>query len=107
MLCGHSCSKYNDITVVCLHTTVVRMTLRMVYIHNGYNGQPYGTYRILKCATFVAYRENMAMTVLSTIFALVKSVAVHSTKTLRVSKDILECAPFMMGGKESTVLLES
>jgi len=43
--------------------------------------------------------------VLSTIFALVKSVAVHSIKTFFVFREIAECAPLMIGGKDNTLLV--
>ena len=53
------------------------------------------------------YSENMVTTVLSTIFALLRSVAVHSMKTSVVSSEMAECAPLMMGGSDSTVLFAS
>lgn len=48
------------------------------------------------------YWENIVTTMLSTMRALVRSVAVHSMKTLRVLSEMAECAPLMMGGRERT-----
>jgi hypothetical protein len=41
---------------------------------------------------------------LRTIFAFVRSVAVHSINTFLVFRVIAECAPLMIGGKDNTVL---
>jgi hypothetical protein len=49
----------------------------------------------------------MQHTVLSTICALVRSVAVHSMNTSRVCRLMALCAPLMMGGSDSTVRLAS
>ena len=43
------------------------------------------------------YCENIVTTVLSTIFALLRSVAVHSMNTSVVSRVMALCAPLMMG----------
>mmetsp|Transcript_22351 Transcript_22351/g.55201 ORF Transcript_22351/g.55201 Transcript_22351/m.55201 type:complete len:214 (-) Transcript_22351:760-1401(-) len=50
---------------------------------------------------------NIVTTVLSTILALLRSVAVHSMKMSRVSREIALCAPLMMGGSDSTVRFAS
>lgn len=42
--------------------------------------------------------------VFKTIFAFVRSVAVHSINTFFVSRVMAECAPFIIGGKDKTVL---
>ena len=42
--------------------------------------------------------------VFKTILAFVRSVAVHSMNTFFVSNLIAECAPFIIGGKDKTVL---
>lgn len=42
--------------------------------------------------------------VFRTILAFVKSVDVHSMNTFLVFNVMAECAPFIIGGKESTVL---
>ena len=49
------------------------------------------------------YKRHLTI-VFRTILALVKSVAVHSMNTFFVFRAIAECAPFMIGGNESTVL---
>ena len=46
---------------------------------------------------------NMATTVSKTMFAFVRSVAVHSMKTLRVVSWMREWRPLMRGGRERTV----
>ena len=53
------------------------------------------------------YCANMVSIVLSTTLALVRSVAVHSMKTLRVLSLILEWSPLMIGGSDSTTPLAS
>jgi len=53
------------------------------------------------------YCENMVTMVLRTMLALVRSVAVTSINTFFVSNRIFECSPFMMGGKDNTMPLES
>lgn len=42
---------------------------------------------------------QLPLPVLSTTLALVRSVAVHSMNTSRVSRLMAECAPLMMGGR--------
>lgn len=42
--------------------------------------------------------------VFKTIFAFVRSVAVHSINMFFVSSVMAECAPFIIGGKDKTVL---
>ena len=42
--------------------------------------------------------------VFRTIFAFVRSVAVHSINTFLVLRVIAECAPLMIGGNDNTVL---
>ena len=49
------------------------------------------------------YSENMVTTVSRTIFALVRSVAVHSMNTLVVSRVIFDLLPLIMGGRDMTV----
>jgi hypothetical protein len=46
----------------------------------------------------------MPTIVFRTIFAFVRSVAVHSIKTFLVFRVIAECALLMIGGKDNTVL---
>jgi hypothetical protein len=41
---------------------------------------------------------------LRTIFALVRSVAVHSMNTFFVFSEIAECAPLIIGGSDKTLL---
>ena len=53
------------------------------------------------------YSLNIVTIVFSTIFALFKSVAVHSMKTSVVSKEIADFAPLMIGGNDNTVPSES
>lgn len=48
------------------------------------------------------YSENMVEMMLTTIFSLVRSVAVRSMKMFRVLSVILLCSELMMGGKERT-----
>lgn len=43
-------------------------------------------------------------TVFRTIFALVRSVAVHSMNTFLVLRVMAECAPLIIGGNDNTVL---
>mmetsp|Transcript_6665 Transcript_6665/g.17331 ORF Transcript_6665/g.17331 Transcript_6665/m.17331 type:complete len:221 (-) Transcript_6665:707-1369(-) len=55
----------------------------------------------------VQYSLNIAHTVFSVTFALVRSVAVHSMNTSVVSSVIWLGDPLMMGGSDSTVLFAS
>lgn len=50
--------------------------------------------------------EEWHTIVFRTIFALVKSVAVHSIKTFFVFKEIAECAPLIIGGNDNTLLID-
>ena len=49
------------------------------------------------------YWENMVVMVASTVWALDRSVAVASMKMSRVARVILEWAPLMRGGRDSTL----
>ena len=49
------------------------------------------------------YSLNIVTIVFNTIFALFRSVAVHSMKTSVVSKEIADLAPLMIGGNDKTV----
>ena len=51
--------------------------------------------------------ENIVTIVFNTIFAFVKSVAVHSIKTFFVFNEIFEWSPLMIGGKEQTTRFAS
>lgn len=53
------------------------------------------------------YCENIVTIMLMTISSFVRSVAVTSTKTLRVFVLILEWSELIIGGIEQTVRLES
>ena len=53
------------------------------------------------------YPENMAHMILSTMWALVRSVAVTSMKTFLVLSVIFEWSPLMIGGRLNTRPLAS
>ena len=53
------------------------------------------------------YCENAATTVFRTIFALFRSVAVHSMNTSVVSRVMALCAPLINGGNDKTVRFAS
>jgi hypothetical protein len=56
---------------------------------------------------FAQYWLNMATSVLSTMLALVRSVAVHSMSTFLMPGAMREWCPLITGGRESSVPLAS